>query len=333
MKILNEHIKEGRFKQLYLITGEEDYLRRQYKERMKAAITGDDDMNYSYYEGKGTDIKEVIDVCDTMPFFAERRLVVMENTGYFKSSNDMVTEYLRNMPDYLIVIFVETEVDKRNRLYKLVSEKGYISDMTFQSEAMLNKWVTGLFASENKKIEPRATALLLSKTGCEMDSIKSEVEKLVCYGYERDTITAEDVEAVCVSNTANKIFDMVTAISNRNQKAALDLYYDLLTLKEPSMRILFLISRQFNMLLQAKELKNAGYDTGGIAKKMGIKEFIAGKYVTQAKGFSTEEIKQAIKDCVESEEAVKTGQLNDVLCVELIIVKYSAKNTEKNDER
>ena len=63
-------------------------------------------------------------------------------------------------------------------------------------------------------------------------------------------ITEEDIDAVCITQVTNKIFDMITAIANRQTKKAMDLYEDLLTLKEPSMRILFLIARQFNQILQ-----------------------------------------------------------------------------------
>ncbi len=89
------------------------------------------------------------------------------------------------------------------------------------------------------------------------------------------------------------------------------------------MRILFLIARQFNLLLQVKELKNKGYDTRSIGEKVGLKGFIAGKYVSQAAKFKEAELKRALTDCVETEEAVKTGRMNDVMSVELLIVKSS----------
>ena len=56
------------------------------------------------------------------------------------------------------------------------------------------------------------------------------------------------MEEICTKRVSSRIFDMVNAIADKQQKKALDLYYDLLALKEPAMRILFLITRQFNML-------------------------------------------------------------------------------------
>ena len=122
---------------------------------------------------------------------------------------------------------------------------------------------------------------------------------------------------------SDKIFDMINAIAEKRQKKALDLYYDLLALKEPPMRILFLITRQFNLLMQVKELRNQGFDTQALAPKIGLQSFIARNYVRQAESFTLERLKEAVNDCVGAEEAVKTGQMNDVMSVELLIVKYS----------
>ena len=86
------------------------------------------------------------------------------------------------------------------------------------------------------------------------------------------------------------------------------------------MRILFLIARQCNMLLQVKELKKKGYDNKKIGEKIKLPGFVAGKYVAQAAKFKTAELRRAVERCVEAEEAVKTGRMNDVMSVEILIV-------------
>ena len=76
-----------------------------------------------------------------------------------------------------------------------------------------------------------------------MGNITKELEKLFCYALERDVITREDIDAVCVTQISNHIFDMVNAVAEKQQKKALDMYYELLALKEPPMRILFLLGK------------------------------------------------------------------------------------------
>ncbi len=324
MKNIISNIKNNTHPPVYLLCGTEDYLKRQFRDKLKAALMADGDtMNYSYFEGKQQDTKEISGIAATMPFFADRRLIIIENSNLFKSADDNIVELINNIPDTTVMVFVETEVDKRNRLYKAVKEKGYICELNAQSDNDIMKWVLSVLTRENKKISQDTMQLFLEKTGSSMEYISKELEKLICYTMDREIITREDIEEVCVTQTTNRIFEMITAMANKNQKKALSLYYDLLTLKEPPMRILFLISRQFNQLLIVKELTENGNASAAIASKMGIQSFLVGKLQAQARVFKTSVLRRAIEECVTLEESVKTGQIEDRLAVEMVIVRYS----------
>lgn len=324
MKSINEDLKNNQFKGVYLLYGEEAYLKRLYKNKLKAALTApDDSMNYTYYEGKGINPNEIIDMAETMPFMAEKRLIVIENSGFFKNKCDELADYFEDPSDSTCFVFVETEVDKRSRLYKRVKERGRIAELNAQDEKSLVRWIVGSLNRENKKITQSAAALFLTKTGVDMENIQRELEKLICYVGERDSINIEDVEAICTTVITNNIFEMIDAIAKKQQKKALELYYDLLTLKEPPMRILFLITRQFNLLLQVKDLARLGFNTAETAKKAGLHSFVAGKYVSQSKSFDSKWLADAVEICAGTEEAVKTGRIDDILSVELLIVQFS----------
>ena len=321
MKQLNEDIKQGKLKQIYLLYGEERYLRRQYKDRLQKALCGDDDtMNTHFYEGKDIPIGEIIDLAETLPFLAERRVIFISNSGLFKSGGEKMAEYLSELSETAFFVFTESEVDKRSKLFKTVQSKGYAAEFAVQDESTLKRWIAGVLAKDGKRITEDTTQLLLTKTGTDMDNIQMELEKLVCYCMEREVIADADVEAVCTTRISSHIFDMINAIADKQQKKALELYYDLLALKEPPMRILFLIARQCNMLLQAKVLKSRGYDNRTIGSKLGVPPFIAGKYLTQASRFSSTVLRNAVQQCVEAEDAVKSGRMNDMMSVEILIL-------------
>lgn len=321
MQTLNQDIKTGEFKQIYLLYGEEAFLKNSYKNRLKEAIIGDDTMNFARFEGKGLDVDELIRLADTMPFFAERRLILVEDSGFFKSASDALVQYLPSMPDTTILLFVETEVDKRNRLYKKVKDMGYAAELNRQDSAQLARWAGGILTREQKKITKHTMELFLSMAGDDMENIRMELEKLISYTLGREVITDEDVLAVCTVQVTNRIFEMVSAIVNRQPRKAMDLYEDLLTLKEPPMRILFLIARQFNQLLQVKDLMGKGMDKGTIASKLKMQPFVIGKTMPQARQFGREQILSYVEFCVETEEAVKSGRLQDRLAVELLITR------------
>ena len=321
MQTLNQDIKGHTFKRVYLLYGEEAFLKNSYKNRLKEAIIGDDTMNFSYFEGKNLDLDELIRLADTMPFFTERRLILVEGSGFFKSASEKMLAYLPTMPDTTCLLFVESEVDKRSKLFKKVKELGYAAEMARQDAAQLAKWAGNILAKEGRKITSRTMELFLSMTGDDMENIRMELEKLISYTMGRDVITDADVEEVCTVRVTSKIFDMVAAIVNRQTRKAMDLYEDLLTLKEPPMRILFLIARQFNQLMQVKELMGRGMDRGAIASKLKMQPFVVGKIMPQARQFTKEQILSYVNLCVDVEEAVKSGRLQDRLAVELLITK------------
>ncbi|EOS39892.1 DNA polymerase III subunit delta [Lachnospiraceae bacterium] len=324
MKSLNEDLKTGQLKQIYLLFGEEGYLKRQYRDRLtRAMLPEGDTMNYACYEGKGIEIREVIDLAETMPFFAERRLIVFENSGLFKSGGTDLADYIKELPESTSFVFVENEVDKRSKLYKAVKARGRAVELGFQDENTLKRWVAGLIRNENRQAGEQTIAYFLNKAGTDMENITKELEKLFCYTFGRDTITKEDVDAVCVAQITNHIFEMVDAVAQKKQKKALELYYDLLALKEPPMRILFLMIRQYRILLQVKGLLKAGYGRKEVASKAGLHPFVAGKYMDLAKRFPSGELRAIMEEGADLEQSVKTGRLTDHLAVELFLVKYS----------
>lgn len=323
MQIIKEHIKQKQFKQCYLLYGTEEYLKKLYKNKLKSAIIGDDEtMNYTYFEGRSIEIPKVIEIADTMPFFSDRRLILIQNSGFFKSSNDLA-DYIKQLPEYCYIIFVESEVDKRNRLYKVVKDMGVISEMNGMDEKNLQLWIVQMLNHANKKITKDTLEHFLNKSGTDMEGMVQEIEKLICYAMDQDVITKEDVDEVCVTQVSNQIFMMIDAIALKKQKRALGLYYDLLTLREKPMSILFLITRHFNILLQIKEL--SGQNRNDAAKKVGVPPFAVQKYMSQAQNFTKQGLILNLKDCAEMEAQVKTGLMPDQMAVELLIVKFSQR--------
>ena len=145
MKSLQEDIKQQDFKQVYLLCGEEAYLKQQYKHKLKAALVpGEDSMNFSFFEGKKTEPKAVIDLAETMPFFADRRVIMLEGTGFFKNQCQDLPEYMAQLPEYLCMIFIEEEVDKRNRMYKAVKKYGRVVEFAKQDTQTLMRWILGI---------------------------------------------------------------------------------------------------------------------------------------------------------------------------------------------
>lgn len=319
MKNIKEHIKNKEFKRVYLLYGTEEYLKKLYRNKLKEAVLADSDtMNLAEFSGRATEEKQVREFADTMPFFADYHLLLLENTGWFKYATEFA-DYISEIPDTAVLVFVETEVDKRSRMFKQVKELGYICEMNGMSEKDLKLWIGSLLKKEGRNITESTVNFLLEQVGTDMGKLQCELEKLICYTMGRDSITIEDIQTICSQQIIGKIFAMTEAMVQGKKKQALELYYDLISLQERPLGILYMIQRQFHFLLLVKEMKKNGNDKSSIASAIAVPPFAVQKYINQAERFQTDELKQLLDYSLTLEEDVKTGRLKEQLAVELLL--------------
>lgn len=324
MKVITKDIQNHQFKPVYLLSGEETYLTRQFCERLAEAIAGDDSMNVNRFQEKNPDIREIISLADTMPFFAESRLIIIENSGFFKRDSSELADYLSQMPESTHIIFREDEIDKRNRLFKKVKELGYFAEMKRQTEAELERWILTILKKEQINLTRSTMSYLLETIGTDMNVIRNELDKLIAYLGEKKVLEPADIDKICSRQISGQIFEMIDAMSSKNRKKAFQLYYDLIALKEPPMRILFLITRQYLQLYQIKEMQKQGLSGQALTAASGLSSYAIRKVSQRASRFSSEELKHCIEECAQMDEQIKTGLIRDSIAVELLITAFSA---------
>jgi DNA polymerase-3 subunit delta len=318
---IEEEIKKNQISRFHLLYGEERYMVRYYKKLLVQKLSQpDDEMNRTFFRDKSVEPSQIAEAAQVLPFFAEHRLLVVEDSGFFKSSNDMA-DYMEAFPDTTYLIFVEREIDKRNRLFKWVNKNGCVTECVPQQEKRLRQWIAGYVKKAGKSITGAATELLLERVGTDMELLSNELEKCIGYAGERTEIEVEDVAAISSGVTVSKIFDMIDAVALGEKDRALHLYDDLLANKEAPMSILYLFSRHINILLQIKECDGRGLSAGEIAKKCGIPPFTVSKYRKQASLFSRKKLLAMLEGRLTYEESFKTGKLDDQLAVELFFIQ------------
>lgn len=325
MKRISQDIETGQFQRVYLLYGSQAYLRNMYRDKLKnALIPNGDEMNYAYFDGKGIAIDEVISFAETMPFLADRRVIIIENSKLFEGACDELADYIPNMPETTCIIFSEEKVDKKFKLYKAVSKTGYVSEFTTPSPEDLRRWVMGKITHEHRQITGRALDLFLDIIGDDMLQISNELEKLLSYTFGKDGIYPDDVLAVCSVKIEDKIFDLLDAVMNGNKDAALRCYSDLLQLREEPRHILYMIERQLRIVLHVMEMDKENMSIAQMAKVLGMKEYPVKKTLPQVRRRSKLWVLDALSECADLERASKIGNMNAQISVEYLIVKLSS---------
>lgn len=322
--ILKQIDKNG-LKNFYLFYGPENYLKDYYVTEIRKKIVPEEflDMNFNIFEENA---QTIINSAMSLPFMNEYRLIIVKESGFFyagkKSETELFLSAINDFSGSSVIIFCETKIDKRNKLYKKILDLGITLEVKKPSDKELIKWMIKICNSKEKNISPENALLILKITMGDMYLLKNELDKLISYSGKE--ILADDINLLCTKSIDAKIFALVDAIGSKNLKLALESYNNLIFLKEQPLMILSLIARQFTLILQAKIFSQSGENSIVIADCLGIRNFIVLDCLRQSQNFSSDKLICALKECLEIDYKIKTGQLTDKLAVETLIIKYCA---------
>ncbi len=324
MREIKKHIEQKIFSKVYLLTGDEDYLIMQARTLLKRALVNEgDDMNFKVYEDSKVDMNELYSLASTFPFFAEKRVILLDRTGILKSGKEELVQVFEDAPDTTCIIICEPEADKRTKAYKWIKKNGYIGEFLKknQTDQVLVRFIATLLGKEKIQIRESDAYELLSMTGNDMYQIKSEVDKIISYMGEEKIVTRQMIKDIVFNEVQDKIFDLVTAIAEGNKEAALSYYEDLVILREPPMHILYLIVRQYRLLTIIKDMKNERRSDADIAKAAGIPPFAVRRYQGQLTHYNLSELENCLRICIEKEQDIKEGKMGDQLALESLIME------------
>jgi len=324
MNTINKHISTKNFCHLYLLYGKERYLVKQFKDKLQKALLGDGDlMNLLVRSDKEINWQEVMDFANTLPFFGERRVIILENSPFFSTGNEAIVNYLKDVPEDAYFVFVEGDEVKKSKLLNLIYKTGYVCEMKNPSVKIIYTWTKQILGDNGFKIEEDAFRLLINYAGTDLNILDKEFEKLMSYCGERKTITCEDVEAITVKTINSKVYQITQAMTNKNQKLALSIYQDMLLEKIEPMIIMYNIQSTFNNILLIKMLKEEHKSMNEMPSIIGANPYALEKLSVFCKDYTKSELREILDSCAESEFRYKRGLLNGKLAVELLITKYS----------
>ena len=325
MKGLKEQIQKGQIGKLYLFYGEERFLIQLYEQRIKKALLLPEDemMNLDVMQSP-QDPLQVQSSIETLPFMAERRVVIIKESSAFDLKPGKMGELadlMQDIPESATVIWIESKVDKRSKFYKAVQKYGYVVEFKRLGENELLTWIGQEVKRKGVQLDRNTASYFLSLTGNDMVRIQMELEKLTSYAKERGIISREDVDSIVSVTIENSIFKLTDHLGNQQPAAAYRIYRQLLEDNEPVQRIFFMMIRQFRLLYKASLMQGA--DRNAVAKELGVPSFAAGNYQNQARRFGEKRLKELLNKLLDLDTATKTGELDAEEAATLVILQYA----------
>lgn len=316
----------------YIFHGEDTHSQKETLAKLMAKM-GDPamlDLNTKRLSPPIT-MNDLHQACDAVPFLAKVRLAIVSDwlTSKQKPDKEIIKAlkaYLPQLPQTTRLIFLESRTLPQNHaLLKLAQteERGYVKQFSRPEGRALERWLAGRVEQKNGRISPHAIHLLVANIGNDLQVLDNEIEKLVLYKGEEETIESKDVQLMCPYVAEANIFDLVDALGNRNGKKAALLLQQKYSEGVDPFYLFSMFIRQFRLLIQVKELADAGQRPPNISKELKLHSFVVGKLYQQARGFSLPQLEQIYRHLLDIDVGVKIGRQDMPTALNLLIATLS----------
>jgi DNA polymerase-3 subunit delta len=322
---------------LYILHGEDDFSLNRALGEIKKGL-GDPSMlatNTTILEGQSLTPDQLRTVVETVPFLAEKRLVIVQGLlGRFEFQNKTrrkaspangresdvrsFAAAMINIPESTVLILTDGKIKSANPLFKSLSGAKAMAFPLLKGDT-LRQWVKKEIVAQGATISPPAVELLAKLVGGNLWIMSSEIKKLALYASGR-RIEEDDIKAVVSSAQEASVFAMVDAILDFKAGLAENLLEQLLQQGASPSYLLVMLSRQVRLVVRAKELRRQCRPEAEIQSRLGLKsEFPLRKTLEQAQRYPLERLKSVYLRLLQADLAIKTGRYDGGLALNLLI--------------
>ena len=328
MNTIRSDLKNGTLRRFYALTGTEDYLRRLYLGKLSSAIIPEENsLNLTVYDGNKTDPIEVVDAAMSPPFLGERRLIILSDTGFLKSSS-IIADRIEQFPETTYMLFFEKDCDQRNKLYKYIEKEGHVAVFEAMRETDTVAFIANRLQRFGMRISDADARLLLEQSGNDLTGLSNEIDKIAAYCDGRDVVTASDIREMTSVLSQGQMFRMIDAMTQGRKDEAFRLLHYLLQDGASEISLLAMMTDQLEIMLTACEMKDEGRRLQEIQKTLAggylgrnkrISEYRTKRALESGSRLGTEKLRAALGNGYQVEKNIKTGLMPGRLALEYFI--------------
>lgn len=324
---VRQAIAKNRIPPVYLWYGEERFFLQEALKLLKEYYLTDDPSGSAIeaFPSRSVTPEQIVESANTASFFSGKLLIV-EDIPYFQEGQGDALEpfypYLENPNPGTCLVFLAQSVNRGRKLYKAIEKAGVI--LEFGTPKRLQDWQAWLeseLKARGKSMRPEVKTLFLEWTGHQVGVLSQELDKLVLYIGDRETIRAEDIKEVVPQTVEATVFELLDAVAARSSADALQKLHQVLREEHP-LKVLTLLSRQVRLLLGANAMRKQGRVLDEAPRLLGIKPFEAQKIWQKSAKLTWEQLSWGLKECLDTEVGIKTGKGDAELLLELMVTKF-----------
>lgn len=332
---LMKQLKQGHLDPVYLISGDQSYLSDQIKQAFTKLIPeAERSMNIGIYDMEETPISSAIEDAVSVPFFGERRLVMI-NRPYFLTGlrvKAKVTHHVEDFLDYLqhpekstiLVIFAPYDkLDARKKITKTLKKVATTVEIGKLREHEIKTTVKQRIKAAGYTIDENVLERMMQLTGGQLTAMMNDLPKLFLYNKESKQITLASVNGLVSPSIEQSVFDLVNSVLEKDVKGSMEIYRNLLLENQEPIGINAVLIQQFRLLIQVMILKRHGYAQGDLAASLRVHPYRIKLALQTVRHFSYQELRNAYLGLVETEREMKSSNRSPELLFELFLLKFT----------
>jgi DNA polymerase-3 subunit delta len=275
------------------------------------------DLAYSTYYADETKVGEIVLEAQTVPFLAERRVVLVRNAERFgaETGMDALLEYLASPCEMTVFIMVASSIDKRTKFFKACEKTAIIVESPMLGEREAGDWIRETARAQGKNIEHGAIQEIVRRTGAHLSDIKNALTNVINFLGDAEQIREADVIAACADVAEEEVWALTDAIARSEPGAALI-----------SLRKLINLGRHEDELIGTINwlLKSAYFVASAKSGAAPVSPFVAKKVAPLSDKLGYKKLRDALVLCTDTQFMTRTTGVDSTLAIELLVVKLAA---------
>ena len=331
---------------LCVLHGDDDYSAREALEDVKKGLEPRDALvpNTSVFDGRQVRFGQLETACNTVPFLADYRLVVVEGLmeqfqrGEGRPPAERASSRLeklkeewsgfkgmvRGTPDTTVLVLLSRAVRADNWILRELEGLGQFRRFDSLKGPDLERWMAARMQAHGGQATAGALRMLAAFVGGDLRRMDNEIQKLAVYA-GHNQIQDRDVQVLVSDAREAVVFSMVDAMIEGRPGAALGTLRRLMEQGAAGPYVLTMLARQVRLMIQARSLEAEGAARGQMARAMGSGDFVVRKSLEQAGAFSDQALREIYRRLLETDVAIKTGGVADDLGLETLVAELSVR--------
>lgn len=330
-KQLKQHIRQKEFFRVYLMIGDESYLKQFYTNLIaeKTVDSAFESFNLERFEGKGLDLRDVYEKAMLMPMMSEKRCIIVDDYKLDSLSAKECEAFenaLEALPESTVLIFRQDAVPFSKKVGKkvmsVVEKYGAVCELNKRKGADLLKPLIASAQKQDCVLSQAMAQYLVSCVGDDFNVLINELNK-VCGYIKSGEITKDAIDAVAVKTVDSKVYYLTNALLSNNFDKAYSVLDSLFRMKTEPEYILGAMIGTYVDMYRVKVCAASAVSPSELKTVFNYKnrEFVINNAVRDSRNIELDRIRKCLDVLSQADMKLKSGRDNVSLIIEQAMVK------------